>query len=117
MIDWRVLPNGNLILTASNTDRRELAEAWRCHHNWDRQWYDIIGPFQENGELYDVAPEDIAALTSAPILTDDFTTHDDGTREALGRVWWFPNYMIRDPLEELRNRGRVEFTLAEEVAP
>jgi hypothetical protein len=28
-------------------------------------------------------------------------------------VFWFPNYMIEDPFETLRNRGRVEFTEAE----
>ncbi len=112
-VGYKVLSTGNLILTVNNQARHELAEGWRDHHDWDRQWYDIIGPFQENGMLYPVDPDDIAALTSAPILTDDLIVEADGSRHVLGRVWWFPDYMVRDPLEELRNTGRVEFTLCD----
>ena len=65
-----------------------------------------------NGELYEVAPEDIGALTSAPIITDELNIEDDGARKVLGEVWWYPNYMVSSWVEVLRETGEVIFTHA-----
>jgi hypothetical protein len=59
-----------------------------------------------------IAPEEIGALTSAPILSDDAERDDDGTLVAITTVYWFPNYQIISEVEELSERGYVEFELA-----
>lgn len=112
--DFRILPNGNLLLTAANAARSDYAEVLRDKGS-NEAFNEMLQPFRENGQLYEVLPEWIAALTSAPIITDDLTIEDDGTPVVHGRVWWFPNYCITDPMAELFHKGRVEFTLAESV--
>jgi hypothetical protein len=63
-----------------------------------------------------VEPEWIGALTDAPILSDGLNYPDDGGPAVVpgSSVWWFPDYMVRDPWEELAREGRVVFTLAPE---
>ena len=57
-----------------------------------------------------VKPEELAALTSSPIVTDDFQRDNHGKLVKVGRVYWFPNYQIESPVETLRDAGEVEFT-------
>lgn len=59
-------------------------------------------------------PEQIGALTAAPILTDDVIFDDEGNGDIkeLGRVFWFPNYQILDPVRVLAEKGSVDFDLA-----
>ena len=49
-----------------------------------------------------VPPEDIGALTAAPILSDEIVRDDDGRVTEAGRVYWYPDYQVRDEIEELR---------------
>jgi hypothetical protein len=49
-----------------------------------------------------VPPEDIGALTAAPILSDEITRDDQGQVTEAGRVYWYPDYAVRDEIEELR---------------
>jgi hypothetical protein len=56
-----------------------------------------------------VPPEDLGALTSAPILSDEITRDDNGCVTEAGRVYWYPEYQVRDEIEELRSRFEVVF--------
>jgi hypothetical protein len=81
--------------------------------NFKRPHADIFGDLLEyhlcNGwEM--VPPEDIGALTSAPILSDDVERDDQGKLVRCGHVWWFPEYAVTSELEELMEKGCVEFT-------
>jgi hypothetical protein len=49
-----------------------------------------------------VPPEDIGALTAAPILSDEIVRDEDGRVVEVGRVYWFPDYAVRDEIEEIR---------------
>jgi hypothetical protein len=49
-----------------------------------------------------VPPEDIGALTAAPILSDEISRDDDGRLTAAGRAYWYPEYQIRDEIDEIR---------------
>ena len=49
-----------------------------------------------------VPPEDIGALTSAPILSDEISRDDHGNVTSAGRVYWYPNYQIIDEIDEIR---------------
>jgi hypothetical protein len=51
-----------------------------------------------------VQPEDIGALTSAPILSDEIVRDDNGRVVEAGRVYWYPDYAVRDEIEELRDK-------------
>jgi len=68
-----------------------------------------------------VAPENIGALTDAPILTDAPNYEDVFSAPNFGptvypdsKVWYFPNYMIEDPWFTLVKTGKVVFTLAKQ---
>jgi len=54
-----------------------------------------------------IRPEEIAALTDAPILADDVERDDRGRLTAVGRVYWYPEYQLLDPIEELRERFEI----------
>lgn len=56
-----------------------------------------------------VPPEDLGALTAAPILSDEIVRDDHGEVTEAGRVYWFPDYMVRDEIEELRTELSVLF--------
>ena len=56
----------------------------------------IIDFVRENfPELSILEPEDIGALTDSPLIGLE------------GRVWWFPQYQIEDPLQILMEQGVV----------
>ncbi len=110
-IEYTILPNGNLLFTASNQARADYSEELKRKGSED-VFYEVLGPYRDNGILHPIEPEWIGALTSAPIIAEYHTTEDDGTETVDGAIWWFPDYMIRDPMAELFHKGRVEFTLA-----
>jgi hypothetical protein len=56
-----------------------------------------------------VRPEDIGALTGAPILSEDLDTDDHGHVRNVGQVYWYPEYDVRDPVAQLLEHGYVEF--------
>jgi len=57
-----------------------------------------------------VPPEDIGALTAAPILSDDILRDDQGQVVEVGRVYWYPDYQVRDEIEELRTKLVIVFS-------
>ena len=63
-----------------------------------------------------ILPEEIGALTSAPISSDDCERTDEGELVRVGRIFWFPNYMIIDPIEAARTPEGALFELAEAEA-
>jgi hypothetical protein len=60
-----------------------------------------------------VPPEDIGALTAAPILSDEIVRDDEGRLTEAGRVYWYPDYAVRDEIEELRRDLVLVFQGAE----
>lgn len=58
-----------------------------------------------------ISGEDTGDMTDSPMITDDYTVEDNGDEVIYGSVWWFPNYQIEDPIETLREKGRVIFKL------
>jgi len=91
----QILKDGSLKITANNHNRSELKDAY------EQGGYPAAENYVQEtlgfGCWEFIEPADIGALTSSPILGFD------------GDVWWFPNYQITDPWQELKNRGRVIF--------
>jgi hypothetical protein len=52
-----------------------------------------------------VPPEDIGALTAAPIVSDEIVRDDEGRITEAGRVFWYPDYAVRDEIEDLCERS------------
>lgn len=108
---------GNLVISRLRSEKADLQEMFeKCTHTDHGFLADLLeytgwGP---NGHLDQVAPEDIGALTNAPILTDDLEVDDQGVKTVRGRVWWFPNYQIESFAETLIKTGKVTFQLAPE---
>ncbi len=114
MFDQSVLPNGDLKFTLSGD---ALAEAIEQHAAGDfRDVGDLVcdHDMTANGELYIILPEWIGALTDSPIFSDelDYDGGDTDTVSHVGRVWWFPDYQILDPMQILLDTGEVIFTRA-----
>jgi len=59
-----------------------------------------------------INPEDIGALTSAPIISDDVARDDNGVIIHLQNLWWFPSYETTDPIATLFDKGEVVFQAA-----
>lgn len=62
-----------------------------------------------NGILHLVKPEDIGALTGAPIVSDDITTDDHGSVTVLGNVWRYPGYEIKHFATDMLQNGFTIF--------
>jgi len=58
-----------------------------------------------------VRPEDVGALTDAPIISEDVDTDDQGNVRNVGTVYWYPEYDVRDPVAQLLENGYIEFVI------
>jgi hypothetical protein len=116
-MSFTILPNGDLKITADNECRAFIADEMRKGHDYGSIWADITEWERCNGgftpfDAGDANP--FVGLTSAPCIAESMDYHDDGTLEIVGRFWYFADYQITSELEELRDKGRVVFTLARE---
>jgi hypothetical protein len=103
---YQILKNGNLEITGA-VGEYEFPES-------DAAMFDAFEPLISNGLTW-VDPAEIGALTSAPILTDASREDDGSLRLDGANVWWFPDYALRSPLEDLIKKGRTIFKKAEPV--
>lgn len=109
-MDYHIDATGGLVFTLDEAERAE----WREMQTESERCYDIVDVFAESGlsgncDLDTVRPEQIGALTDAPIFADGIEHDPDGTLGAVGNVWWFPDYQVLDPLEVLLEKGSVRF--------
>lgn len=108
---------GNLTLSLVNSEDKAWLTKLKTQPKWNddiwvlEQILDHEG-WQENHNLYRVAPESIAALTESPILSDGVSTEDDGTIVIIGGVWWYPNYAFSHFGETLLKDDSVMFIKA-----
>lgn len=106
------LPNGDLLVTADNATRSDIAYGLREHGYWVA-FADAFEGYSCNGSYtpFDAGEGNpFVGLTSAPCIAESMSTEDDGTQVIHGSFWYFPDYAIRDPLEELATRGRTIFS-------
>lgn len=99
-VDWQADAAGNLVITRQD----ETDDA-------PRSLEDALEALTSNDAYEWLLPEDIGALTDAPILGYEVEHDDDGAVMYVERVYWYPQYETRDPLAELLE-GRLVFTLA-----
>lgn len=56
-----------------------------------------------------IQPEEISALTDAPILGRDVTRDDSGNYQSAAAIYWFSDYQVLSAIDELRRRHPVTF--------
>ncbi len=104
-VNMEVLENGDLIMfpTPEAIEEKEYFLSLPSMS----ALYELLEDFLCNGWGI-ISPEDIGALTDAPIITNEIDRDDDGHIIHLGDTWWFPNYQIENEIELLLN-GKVVF--------
>ena len=65
--------------------------------------------------LAQIAPEQVAALTDSPILTNEVRYDDNGGVAHIGDVYWYPGYQVHHFGEVLLEQGYVTFDRADPV--
>jgi hypothetical protein len=93
-----------LKITIDEVDKKFLSEVASDNHNdlgTNKSEADFFEPYLANSEFEWVAPEDIGALTRAPIL--GVRGEDDEIIEAYG----YMDYQVLSMLEELNTHGEI----------
>jgi len=102
-VDLEKAPDGNLHIHLNRRGRRHFADI--------REQRDAYGIHAALCALLEdhlcsgwemVPPEDLGALTSAPILSDEISRDEEGRITEAGRVYWYPEYQVCDEIEEIR---------------
>lgn len=114
---FKTLPNGVLEISSEPGDAEMLADIKLRNGGNDVNFLcellDETG-WSTNGKLMPINPEDVGALTDAPILTDELKIEDNGDVTVTGNVWWFPDYMVSNFADVLIEKGVVSFAAAPE---
>jgi hypothetical protein len=115
MIDIQILKNGHLQLNADAETQEAIGEAQadgRCSGLilWDQsEAYWTNGGFHP----FDAGlANPFVGLTCAPCIAESIDVDDDGEMSIVGRLWWFPDYAVLDPVDVLKRKGSVIFYAA-----
>ncbi len=109
-VDLRKTEEGNLeiLLTGEGQANFDTVQEERDAHGIHAALWTLLEDHLRSGwEM--VPPEDIGALTAAPILSDEIERDEGGRVVEAGRVYWFPDYAVRDEIEELREKLMLVF--------
>lgn len=113
-MDFITEPNGNITFKVG--DSREDLFALKSRVGADdvsflAEMIDMAG-WLGNGVFTPIRPDDVGALTDAPMFSDAVEYSDLGAINVVGKVWWFPNYQVEDFANTLLEEGQVTFILA-----
>ena len=115
--EFRVLDNGNLLMTLGDEGRAELADMIES----GKDYWSIMGEMFEstacNGSYaaFDAGDGNpFVGLTSAPCIAESMIYEDDGQAVIDGAFWYSEDYMLVNELESLRDDGQFIWTLASE---
>lgn len=115
MITLTETENG-LNITIAKRKKTELKEFIKEERRKHGQLY-VAGLLDSSGYLGngwdEISPEKIQALTEAPIIGHNIGWDDNGEVELYedSKIYWYPNYQMWDPWEELLKEGEVFFNL------
>ena len=105
--------HGKLKISLTELGRREFEEfeRFRDEQGIHAALIELFAEHLANGRDL-IAPEEIAALTAALIISDEADRDDQGRLTQVGHVYWNPSYAVMDEIRELRERGFVLFDRA-----
>ena len=127
-MDVNITPSGALRLSLGNEDgwapgrldpdglAATLADRIREDGHEVNILADLMEPYWTNNgfEPFDAGQANpFVGITEAPCIAEHALQHDDtGVSIQPGdRVWWYPDYVYRNPLDVLLDKGEVEFPL------
>ncbi len=112
-LSWHEMLNGDLeIVIDDPVLQAAVKETVQGGNTSDSALADVLEPATTNG-LHWVRPEEVGALTDSPMLGD--VAYDDSgdiTEIEKAKIWWYPDYQVRSPLEDLAEQGRTIFKSA-----
>ena len=124
-VNFHILDNGDMEIQLTPEGKEELEEFVDAVRSkdlydvgdtgivWKKYYISILADLFEDifaNRDYDwVYPEDIGALTDFPMFGYAVERDDQGNLTDVLDVWWFPNYQVDDPLEQLLNDGKTVF--------
>ncbi len=110
-MNYEILENGNLKLTPDEDELEEIKEVENIHY--DGIYFDVMESLVCNSDIDHIHPEEVGALTGAPIL--GIVSRDDYTNEIteIYNLWWYPDYAIRGPQEDMLEYGYAIFIKGE----
>lgn len=111
-ITLKELDNGNLSLTLTKDGEEELLDKGENINEDEKLLQELLEDAFGNGWTY-IYPEQIDALTNAPIIGYDVDIDDKGVLVNVDKVWWYPDYQIKNPIEVMLRDGSVEFISAD----
>ncbi len=114
-LDITIQDDGFLLLAADQEMRTYVRQLVDKREPDDSILWQIMEVYWANGgyEPFDAGQANpFVGLTSAVCIAEAMDTHDDGSKEIVGRFWYFGNYMLESPSETLADTGRVVFELA-----
>lgn len=113
MVTHEVMADGRLKIKLPTEERenlREMIEDAKANRKGDILG-DVIETMLANGFQW-IAPEQVGALTDAPMISDEAECDDHGDLVKIGRVFYFADYQVHDPVEVLYEKGEVIFDVA-----
>lgn len=107
-VDLEKMPNGRLKISLTTTGRHGFDdfERIRDEHGIDEAIRQLLED-RLCGVWEEILPEEIGALTSAMLLSDDVERDDHGEITQIGRVYFNSYYAVMDEIQELRERSCV----------
>lgn len=102
----------NLIITPTKQARKDKKALLNPDRGSNDRLWDLLEDFLCSGWDW-IRPEQIGALTDAPIISNDAQYNDDGDLISINNVWAYVDYMLYDPVEKLFEDGRVIFMNAD----
>jgi hypothetical protein len=109
-VDLQKTDSGDLqiVLTENGRVNFVTIEEERDLHGTNAALFALLEDHLCNGwEM--VPPEDLGALTAAPILSDEIVRDEQGRVAEARRVFWYPDYAVRDEIEEIRTKSAITF--------
>ncbi len=106
-VNYKITDEG-LVFTADNETRKEIKEAFDSFMHYESLAATVLEYPLCNG-LFWVEAHEISALTSSLIFSDSCKNEDDDTYPEDANFYWYSNYAIEDPIQILKNTGRVVF--------
>ena len=108
--EFELQADGNLkiaLLPEARQDVQEIAAS--TEWDADTKLAEVLAWQLANGWTW-VRPEDVGALTGAPILSEEVDTDEQGNITQVGTVYWYSDYQVVDPVTQLLENGSIVFT-------
>jgi hypothetical protein len=102
----------NLVISINKEEFEEWGDLLDQDNSSDSILIELLEEHLVNG-LEQVHPEEIGALTDSLIFSDVVERDEDNKITSCEYVWWYPNYQVTSPLDELKENGKVIFTYVE----